>query len=110
MIIVKSGPEDRAGVEEGLRLSAAMLGMDILPVLVFVDNGIECLRSGAFSDSSMWDYLKVAADLAGVHVLSESMEARRLRVDDLDAKLAATPVDLARLAEMMVECEVAAAF
>jgi len=110
MIIVKSGPGDGARVEEGLRLSAAMLGMDYPQVLVFVDDGIECLRPGAFRDPVTGDYMKAAADLAGVHVLSESLRERGLRVDDLDPGLEAKPVDLARLAEMTAECDVTAAF
>ena len=110
MLIIKTGPEDGAKVEEGLRLSAAMLGMDYLPVLVFVDDGVGCLRPGAFNDSSLWDYLKAAADLAGVHVLSESLEVRGLGVDNLEPSLGATPVDLVRLAEMTAESYVIAAF
>jgi len=110
MIIVKSGPGDGARVEEGLRLAAAMVGMDYPPVLVFVDDGVECLRPGAFSDPVTGDYLKAAADLAGIHVLSESIEVRGLGGDDLDLGLEAKPVDLARLAEMTAECDVTAAF
>lgn len=109
MIIVKSGPADGARVEEGLRLAAAMLGMDYMPVIVFVDDGVECLLPGAFSDPVLGDYLKAAADLAGVHVLSESMEVLGVDVDDLDPRLEATPVDLTRFAEMTAECEAAAA-
>ena len=110
MLIIKRGPEDGAKVEEGLRLSAAMLGMDYPPVLVFVDDGVECLRPGAFRDSRLWDYLKAAADLAGAHVLSESLEGRGLGVDDPDPRLGATPVDLARFAEMTAKSDVIAAF
>ena len=110
MFIVKSGPETGPQVEEGLRLSAAMLGMDYLPVLVFVDDGVECLRPGAFRDSRLWDYMKAAADLAGVYILSESLEVRGLGVDDLDPRLGATLVDLPRFAEMTAESDVVAAF
>ena len=109
MFIIKSGPAG-SQVEEALRLSAAMLGMDYLPVLVFVDDGVECLRPGAFNDSDLWDYLKAAADLAGVYVLSKSLEGRGLGIDGLDPRLGATPVDLARFAEMTAESYVIAAF
>jgi len=110
MVIVKSGLGNGSRVEEGLRLAAAMLGMDSLPVLIFVDRGVECLRPGAFSDPGLRDYLKAAADLAGVHVLSESLEERGLEVSDLDPRLGATPVDLFQLAEMAAEVDVVAAF
>ncbi|MFQ6052615.1 MAG: DsrE family protein, partial [Candidatus Bathyarchaeia archaeon] len=105
MLIVKSGPGARSRVEEALRLSAAMLGMDYPPVLVFVDDGVECLRPGAFSDPDLWDYLRTSADLAGVHVLSESLEERGLAFSDLDLRLGATAVDTARLAEMAAESD-----
>ena len=37
MIVIKSGPAAVIRVDEGLRLTAAMLGYDQLPVIVFVD-------------------------------------------------------------------------
>ena len=109
MLIVKSGPGEEARVEEGLRLSAAMLGMDRPPVLVFVDKGVECLRPGAFSDTGVWDYLKASADLAGVYVLSQSLRELGLDVGDLDSGLKATPVDMSRLAEMAADSDVVVA-
>lgn len=110
MFVFKSGPGEGSRVEEGLRLSAAMLGMDRLPVLVFVDDGVECLRPGAFRDEDLWDYLKASADLAGVHVLFESLIERGLKIGDLDPRLEATPVDMSRLAEMAAENDLVAAF
>lgn len=110
MFIIKSGPVDGSRVEEGLRLSAAMLGMDYLPILVFVDEGVNCLRPGAFSDPSLWDYLKATADLAGVHVLYESIKEWGLRVGDLDSRLGAKPVDMTQLAGMAAESDVVVAF
>ena len=109
MLIVKSGPGEGSRVKEGLRLSAAMLGMDRPPVLVFIDKGVECLRPGAFSDRVMWDYLKASADLAGVYVLSESLRERGLDVGDLDSRLEATPVGMLRLAEMAADSDVVVA-
>jgi len=110
MIIIKSGPEEGEGIEDGLRLVAAMLGMDYMPVVVFVDDGVECLRLGRLGDQVMRDYLKAAVDLAGIHVLSESLEARGLGVDDLDPGLEVTPVDLAWLADMVAEVDTTVAF
>lgn len=110
MFIIKSGPVDGSRVEEALRLSAAMLGMDYLPILVFVDEGVDCLRPGAFSDPDLWDYVKTTADLAGVHVLYESLEERGLGVGDLDSRLGANPVNMAQLAEMATDSDIAVAF
>ena len=109
MIVVQSGPDDVTRVMGGLRLAAAMLGMDWTPVVVFVDDGIECLRPGVIGDPVLGDYMKVAADLAGIYVLSESLEARGTSVDDLDPGLDVTPVDLAWLADAAAEIGTTAA-
>ena len=110
MIVIRSGPEAAARVEEGLRLAAAMLGYDLLPVMVFVDEGVECLRSGAFQDPTMDDYLEAASDLAGIYALSESLEARGIRGGDTAENIEVTPIDLEGLAGMMAECRAVAAY
>lgn len=110
MIVIKSGPEDGSGVVEGLRLSAAMVGMDRLPVVVFLDKGVECLRPGAFTDPNNWDVLQAVSDLTGIHVLSESLELHGLHVDELEQSLSLAPVDLDGLVEMMAECRLVATF
>ena len=109
MIVVQSGPDDVTRVMGGLRLAAALLGMDYTPVVVFVDDGIECLRPGVIGDPVLGDYMKVVADIAGIYVLSESLEARGMSVDDLDPGLDVTPVDLAWLADAVAEIGTTAA-
>ena len=79
MILVRSGPGETGRVEEALRLAAAMLGFDELPAIVFIDDGVRCLRPQAFSDPTIQDYLQAAADLAEVQ--EEGVRCRvRLRV------------------------------
>lgn len=110
MIVIKSGPDSAPRVSEGLRLSAAMLGYDQMPVIVFVDDGVECLRKGAFEDPTMVDYLQASSDLAGVHALSESLEARDIEIGDLDRNLEVKLLDLDGLAGMMSECRAVATY
>jgi sulfur relay (sulfurtransferase) DsrF/TusC family protein len=110
MIVIKSGPEDGSGVVEGLRLSAAMVGMDRLPVVVFLDEGVECLRPSAFNDPNMCDILQAVSDLAGIHVLSESLELHGLHIGELKQSPGLAPVDLGGLVEMMAECRSVATF
>jgi sulfur relay (sulfurtransferase) DsrF/TusC family protein len=105
MIVMKSGPGAVARVGEGLRLSAAMIGYDQLPVIVFVDEGVECLREGAFDGSEMEDYLMAASDLAGIYALSDSLEERGILPDDLDETIEVNPLDIDGLASMMAECD-----
>ena len=110
MIVIKSGPAAVIRVDEGLRLTAAMLGYDQLPVIVFVDEGVECLRSGAFEDPTMDDYLEAASDLAGIYALSESLETRGVRKRDLAENIEVTSIDLDGLAGMVAECDTVAAY
>jgi len=109
MIIMKSGPLE-ARAEEGLRLSAAMLGMDEPPAMVFLDDGVDCLLSGAFEDPVTLEYLRVAADLAGVHALSESLGERGITPEDLDPALGVELLDIEGLAEMTREYRSVVAF
>ncbi|KON29245.1 hypothetical protein AC482_07030 [miscellaneous Crenarchaeota group-15 archaeon DG-45] len=100
MLIVRSGPGEASRIEGGLRLSAAMLGMDYPQALVFVDEGVECLRPDVLGDAELRRYLEASADLAGVYVLSESLGDRGLEPSDLDPRLKAMPVNMSRLVEM----------
>ena len=43
MLIIRKRLIPGSRIEEGLRLSAAMLGMDYPPNLVFLENGVEAL-------------------------------------------------------------------
>lgn len=110
MIIIKTGPEDSSRVEEGLRLSAAMLGYDQLPKIVFIDDGVECLRKGVFKDPALVDYLEASSDLAGIYVLSDPMEVNNIRPEDLHERIEMESIDLDDLAKMMIECMVVATF
>lgn len=109
MIIMKSSPRE-ARAEEGLRLSAAMLGMDEPPAMIFLDNGVECLRRGALEDPVTLEFLRVAADLAGVHTLSESLGERGITAEELDPALGVELLDMEGLAEMTKEYRSVVAF
>ena len=106
MILVRSGPKETGRVEEALRLAAAMLGFDNLLTLVFLDEGVRCLHTGAFSDPLLQDYLRASADLAGVHALTSGEEAG----EDLDPALGASLIDLDRLMIMLKDFSAVASF
>ncbi len=110
MLIMRKRLFPGSRVEEGLRLSAAMLGMDACPYLVFLDNGVEVLLPDALYKNSLRDYLRVMSDLAEVYVLKESLDERGLRVDDLDREIEVTPIDMGELAEMTKRCSVVTTF
>jgi sulfur relay (sulfurtransferase) DsrF/TusC family protein len=102
MVIFSRG-EGSHRVEEGLRLVAAMLGMDQPPIIVFVDDGVGVLREGALKDALMRDYLTTASDLTGLYALEASM-------DEVDPGLDVTPVTADELAGMMGECKAVVAY
>lgn len=104
LIIIKSGVEAESRVVEGLRLSAAMLGMDQTPKVAFLDDGVKCLRPGMLTDRKSRDYLQAVADLGDIYVLSKSLKMRGMRVDDVDPSLKALSLNLDALAEIMAEC------
>jgi sulfur relay (sulfurtransferase) DsrF/TusC family protein len=104
MVIIRSGPEDVWRVADGLRLCAAMLGMDRTPRIVHLNEGVKCLLPGALQDPTIRDYLRTSADLAGIHVLVESLKENGMRIEDLDPVLSVTTIDIRGLAEMMAEC------
>lgn len=110
MVVIRHGPRRIFSVIEGLRLSVAMLGMDEPPLIVFLDGGVECLRPGVFEDPVMLDYLRASADLAGIHVLEESLGEMGLSVGDLDPSWGVDAVNLDGLLEMMGECRSVVAF
>ena len=106
MLIMRKRLIPGARVEEGLRLSAAMLGMDYPPLLVFADNGVEILMPKALYKNSLRDYLDVVSQLAGIFVLDESLTERGYTVDDLEPTLDVTVIGFDELAEMAKRCSV----
>ena len=110
MLIMRKRLIPGGRVEEGLRLSAAMLGMDYFPIVVFVDNGVEILLPDALYKNSLKDYLMVMSDLAGVYVLEESLYERELTLDNLEPSIEATVISSDELAEMAKKCNVITSF
>ena len=110
MLIMRKRLIPGGRVEEGLRLSAAMLGMDYLPNLVFLDNGIEILLPNAVYKGNLQDYLTVMSDLAGVYVLKESLKERGLTSNDLEQSIYATVIDSNELMKMTKKCTIITSF
>ncbi|TRO46490.1 hypothetical protein E2P65_05675 [Candidatus Bathyarchaeota archaeon] len=102
MVVFSRGVEDPR-VGEGLRLIAALLGMDQPPVVVFVDDGLGMLVEGALADPLMRDYLATASDMAGLKALDPSSV-------EVDPELDVTPVTAEELAGMMGECRAVVAY
>jgi sulfur relay (sulfurtransferase) DsrF/TusC family protein len=110
MLVMRKQLIPGSRVEEGLRLSAAMLGMDHAPYLVFLDNGIEILLPDALYKNSLKDYLRAVSDLFGVYVLRESLDERGLSEDDIEPFIQANFIDFNELVEIAKKCSIITSF
>jgi tRNA 2-thiouridine synthesizing protein C len=88
LLIIKSPPYGSGSATEGFRMATAMIAMDVLPQLLFVDDGVYCLVKNQSPEStgltSFGERLKTLADLAGLNALSNSLHQRKLKQSDLD--------------------------
>jgi len=110
MLIMRKRLIPGSRVEEGLRLSAAMLGMDYPPNMVFVDDGVEILLPDALYKNNLKDYLMVMSDMVGVYALEESLFQRELTLEDLEPSIEVTVIDSDKLAEMAKKCTIITSF
>ena len=108
--IFRSKIEPGSRFWEGLRISAAFVGMDHIPLIVFMDNAVFGLRHDALPFRKLWEYLKTTADLAGIFVLDVDMDEANLKLSDLDAELNVKVITLDELAERIAENRVVAVF
>jgi hypothetical protein len=108
--IFRSKIEPGSRFWEGLRISAAFVGMDHIPLIVFVEDAVFGLRHDALPFRQLWEYLKTTADLAGIFVLDVDMEEANLKLSDLDAELNVKMITLDELAERIAENRVVAVF
>ena len=108
--IFRSKVEPGSRFWEGLRLSAAFVGMDHIPLIVFMDDAVPGLKHNAIPLRRLWDYLKTTSDLAGIHVLDVDMEELCLKIADLDPELNVKMITLDELAEKLAENRVVAIF
>jgi hypothetical protein len=108
--IFRSRIEPGSRFWEGLRLSAAFVGMDHIPLIVFMDDAVQGLKPGAIPIRQLWEYLKATADLAGLYVLDTDMEDVHLTLRDLDPELNIQMMTLDEFADRIAENRVVAIF
>jgi len=114
LLIVKSSPYGSVKAAEGFRIATAMIAMDVLPQLLFIDDGVYCLlknqKPEAAGLNSLAERLKTLADLVGLHAVSDSMVKRNLRNSDFEETYNVKTVSLGEAAELIVENEVVITF
>jgi len=109
LLVIKSPPYGSSRVSEGFRIATAMIAMDVLPRLLFIDDGVYCLIENQKPESaeldSYYERLKTLADLAGLYAVKESIVKRRLEFADLDNSLHVKMVDFDEATEQIIESE-----
>jgi sulfur relay (sulfurtransferase) DsrF/TusC family protein len=114
LLVIKSPPYGSIMASEGIRIATALIAMDILPQLVFVDDGVYCLVKNHKPEvaglGSFYDRLKTLADLIGLCVAKNSLRKRNLEIEDIDKAYNAKAISLTEVARQITESDVAIAF
>ncbi len=109
LIVIKSPPYSNRMAAEGFRVATAMIAMDVLPKLLFIEDGIYCLirnqKPEAAGLESFVERLKTLADLVGLYVASDSLRNRRLKPSDLDENYNAKILSLREASNLVSENE-----
>ena len=114
LLVIKGSPQKDSGVAEGFRVATAMIAMDVLPQILFIDEGVFWLvkkqLTEAKSIESVRERLQTISDLAGLHVLSDSLTWRKLKESDLDESYNAKRLSLDEVAELVTQNEAVITF
>jgi len=114
LFVIKSPPYGSLRAAEGFRIATAMVAMDILPQLLFIDDGVYCLikdqRPEKAGLESYHERLKTLADLVGLHAVKESLSERRLKSADLDKSFQTKLISLDEATELFVGNETVITF
>jgi sulfur relay (sulfurtransferase) DsrF/TusC family protein len=112
LLVFKGSPQEE-GSAEGFRIATAMIAMDVLPYLLFVDDGIFWLgekKLDQLENPSVKDRVHTISDLVGLQVLSDSLAHRKLKLNDLDEGLNAKVLSLDEAAELFMQSDAVIAF
>ena len=112
LLVFKGSPQEE-GVAEGFRVATAMIAMDVLPQLLFVDDGVFWLvkkKLDQLENPSVKERLQTISDLVGLQVLSDSLAQRKLKPNDTDEGLHAKVLSLDEAAELILQNDAVIAF
>lgn len=114
LIAIKSSPYGSGRAAEGLRVATAMIAMDVLPQILFVDDGVYCLlgnqKPEAEELTSIGERVRTLVDLVGIHTVSDSMVKRKLKPDDLDPNYNVRILSLGEVAKLISENDASITF
>lgn len=114
LLVIKSPPYGSGRAAEGLRMATAMIAMDVLPKIVFVDDGVYCLVKNQAPEAagltSFGERLKTIADLVGLRAVSPSMVMRNLQQSDFEEEYNAKTISMDEAAELIRNSEAVLTF
>jgi sulfur relay (sulfurtransferase) DsrF/TusC family protein len=91
-----------------------MIAMDVLPQMLFIDDGVYCLIKGQSPEKaglqSFSERLKTLADLVGLYVAEPSLHNRNLNRADLDENYNLKIISLEEVASLFLENETVITF
>ena len=109
LLVIKSPPYGSGKAAEGLRMATAMIAMDVMPQILFLDDGVYCLvknqKPEAVGLVSFAERLKTLADLVGLNAVSESLFQRKLEPSDLNEDYNVKTLTIDEAAELVSQSE-----
>ena len=114
LVVIKSPPYGSGRAAEGFRMATAMIAMDVLPQILFIDDGVYCLvrnqKPEAAGLVSFGERLKTLADLVGLYTVSDFLSQRKLKSSDLDENYNVKTISLDETAKMISQNETVITF
>jgi sulfur relay (sulfurtransferase) DsrF/TusC family protein len=91
-----------------------MIAMDVLPQMLFIDDGVYCLLKGQNPEraslQSFSERLKTLGDLVGLYVAEYSLRKRNLNRADLDENYNLKIISFEEVASLFLENETVITF
>ncbi len=113
LLAIRSSPYGSGRAAEGLRVATAMIAMDLLPQILFIDDGVYCLlkqKPEPDGLTSIEERLKTLVDLIGIYTVSDSMIERKLKPDELNPNYNAKILSLYEAVKLISENETSITF
>jgi tRNA 2-thiouridine synthesizing protein C len=114
LLVIKSPPYGSGRAAEGFRMATAMIAMDVLPQILFIDDGVYCLVKNQKPEAtglvSFGERLKTLVDLVGLYVVSDSLSQRKLKPSDLDENYTTKNISLDETAKLISQNETVITF
>lgn len=114
LLVIKSPPYGSILAAECLRIATAMVAMDVLPQILFIDDGVYCLLKRQSPEQaglrSFRERLKTLVDLIGLCVAEHSLRERNLKKTDFDESYSLKIASAEEVTDLFLENETVITF